>query len=158
MEELEPGEPGNLFGDGQLADRRRSIQQNQFHDALSSSMRLPPHAGSELRPAAGAQRTLAGIGSTPPLTLVLSEHIGKSCPSPAVPTRPYAHSASAAQSESPSAALPAASGRVRLDADHTRHAMRRRDTEYACRVPVACRCCATLPPSSTPGERSLLVA
>src|SRR5262249_56704787 len=120
MEELEPGEPGNLFGDGQLADRRRSIQQNQFHDALSSSMRLPPHAGSEPRPAAGAQRTLAGIGSTPPLTLVLSEHLGKSCPSPAVPTRAYAHSASAVQSERPSAALPAASGPLRLDAHHTR--------------------------------------
>src|SRR2546426_6671217 len=42
MEELQPGQPGNLFGDGQLADRRRSIQQNQFHDALSYRMLLQP--------------------------------------------------------------------------------------------------------------------
>src|SRR5262249_29383100 len=46
---------GNLFGDGQLADRRRSIQQNQFHDALSYRMRLQPNAGGEPRLAAGAQ-------------------------------------------------------------------------------------------------------
>ena len=44
MDELEPGQPGKLFGDGQLADRRRSIQQNQFHNALSYSMLLQPHA------------------------------------------------------------------------------------------------------------------
>jgi hypothetical protein len=38
MEDLEPCQPGNLLRDGQLADRRRSIQQNEFHDALSYSM------------------------------------------------------------------------------------------------------------------------
>jgi hypothetical protein len=44
MEDLEPCQPGNLFGDSQLADRRRSIQQNEFHDASSYSMLLQPNA------------------------------------------------------------------------------------------------------------------
>jgi hypothetical protein len=33
MEDREPCQPGNLFCDGQLADRRRSVQQNECHDA-----------------------------------------------------------------------------------------------------------------------------
>jgi hypothetical protein len=40
MEDLKPCQPGNLLGDGQLADRRRSIQQNEFHDALPYRMLL----------------------------------------------------------------------------------------------------------------------
>ena len=48
MEELQPGQPGNLFGDGQLADRGRSIQQNQFHDALYYRLPLQPNAGAHL--------------------------------------------------------------------------------------------------------------
>src|SRR5262249_44850052 len=93
------------------------------------------------------------IDSAPPRTLVLSVWLGKSCPSPAVPTKGYAHSVAAAQSESPSAALPVASGRLRLATDHNRHARRRRDTGCACRVPAACRCCAPVLPLATRCER-----
>src|SRR5262249_40169880 len=59
MEELESGQPGNLCGDGQLADRRRSIQQNQFHDALSYSMPLSPHAEHN-PPATSEARSTSG--------------------------------------------------------------------------------------------------
>jgi hypothetical protein len=43
MEDREPCQPGNLFRDGQLADCRRSIQQNEFHDASSYRMPLQPN-------------------------------------------------------------------------------------------------------------------
>src|SRR5882724_541790 len=44
MEDPKPCQPGNRFGDGQLAYRRRSIQQQQFHDASSYRMLLQPNA------------------------------------------------------------------------------------------------------------------
>jgi hypothetical protein len=42
MEDLKPCQPGNFLRDGQLANRRRSIQQNEFHDASSYRMPLAP--------------------------------------------------------------------------------------------------------------------
>jgi hypothetical protein len=45
MEDLQPCQAGNLFGDGQLADRRRSIQQNQFQNTSSYRMPLQPNQG-----------------------------------------------------------------------------------------------------------------